>query len=70
MSTAPTTSTPEPFAARALPLLPDTDPINDALRRMATACNGALYAGDRIEGQLSLLRWLRANPSEAAALLT
>lgn len=58
----------KPFEVLALPVLPDTPEINDALRASVVACNGSVYLGADLEAQLRLIRFLRTRPDLASAL--
>lgn len=66
--TQPLTASVTPHEATKLPTLPDTPEINDALRAVATACNGCVYMGSDIEAQLRAIRFLRNRPDIARAL--
>jgi hypothetical protein len=58
----------EPFESKALASLPDTEAMNDAMRALATGCNGSVYLGDRIEALVEAVRLLRSRPDLAQAL--
>lgn len=59
----------EPFEARRLPELPDTPAMRQAFTDLLVAVNGFPYQGDTANAIAYTLRWLRANPLAAAALL-
>lgn len=54
---------------RDLPFLPEAETFDASLNEALTIANGFVYPGDRAEGQLDLLRVLRAHPDLAAVLL-
>lgn len=64
----PLTDSVTPHEAKNLPTLPDTPEINDALRAVATACNGFVYMGSELEAQLRAIRFLRTRPDIVRAL--
>ena len=51
---------PDPFEARKLEPIPES--VDEALRGMLIASCGSVYPGDRTEGVLDAVRFLRANP--------
>jgi hypothetical protein len=48
---------------------PDVEEFNETFREAASACNGFLYYGDRLEGQIAFVKWMRNNPEKSSTLM-
>lgn len=51
------------------PHIPDREDFTDVVREAITDCNGSVWAGDELEAQIRLIRWMRHNPTQAATIL-
>jgi len=59
---------PEPFEAIRLPLIEESDGIDQPLRDLATAVCGFPYPGDKSQAIIDTVKYLRSNPDMAAVL--
>lgn len=48
---------------------PDRPEFNELFSRAVAECNGFVYAGDLLNGQIELIKWLRRHPDAAQRLL-
>lgn len=55
------------FEAIDLPLNNET--YLAAMREAVAECNGFVYAGENLESQIRLVKWMRLNPEKARLLI-
>jgi hypothetical protein len=57
-----------PYGVTRLPDLPSDPKITAVLQDMAAEINGFVYPGERLEGVVGAVKWLRAHPEARAVL--